>query len=548
MPTWGRTIAVLLLGSTAFAATSASKLGRVEFPSSGSAPARAHFLRGVAALHSFWYDEALTEFRRANQIDPGFAMGYWGQAMTYNHPIWAEQGTEAARQILAKVPQNARVNARERRYLDAVRALYGDGDKLPRDLAYAGVMQKLWHDYPDDLEAACFYALALLGSVRPGEPGFRRQMQAAAIVMDIFQKRPDHPGAAHYLIHALDDPEHAILALPAARRYASIAPEADHALHMPSHIFLQLGMWLEAAASNEAAFEAAALNHRPGGYHSLHWLIYVYLQQGRYREAEALLAKRVATGERLAGKALGEMASAAAALVVESERWVQAESLFAAGTEFGGAPVSEPGQHCAPMASPPPKGPRARSALPVFVRGFAEAARGDPAWQKTLASLAGLERGAPDDQQGYQGHRKKQLELMELEVRALAESRRSANAGIELAKKAAALEESMGPPSGPPDIIKPAHELLGELLLRAGHPKEAAAAFSTSLVRQPNRARSLLGAARAAAQLGERGAATASYGDFARRWSRADADRPELKEARDYLSTRVPLETAGKTQ
>src|ERR1700686_4665080 len=275
-----------------------SSLGQVDFPTSGSEKAQAHFLRGVVALHSFWYEEALDEFREATKAEPDFMMGYWGEAMTYNHPLWSdEQQTADARKALEKVSDSKRLTDRERAYLNGVKVLYGEGDKGARDKAYAVAMEKVYRDYPEDLEAACFYALSLLGSVNRGDRGFLRQMKAGAIALDVYQKKPNHPGAAHYIIHAFDDPDHAILALPAARRYALIAPEAHHARHMPSHIFLQLGMWQDAAAANESSWATSVawvkrknLAPRLRDYHSLHWLLYVYLQQGRYSKAEELLA------------------------------------------------------------------------------------------------------------------------------------------------------------------------------------------------------------------------------------------------------------------
>jgi len=233
---------IATLGSSAKAQQ--SNLGQVDFPTSGSQKAQAHFLRGVAALHSFWYEEAREEFVESTRIEPDFMMGHWGEAMAYNYPLWANaQDTAAARKAVEKITESKKLTDRERAYLAAVKVLYGDGDKRTRDKAYAVVMEKVYLDYPEDLEAACFYALSLLGSRDLNDRSFLRQMKAGAIVLDVFQKRPNHPGAAHYIIHAFDDPEHAILALPAARRYALIAPEASHARHMPSHIFLQLGMW-----------------------------------------------------------------------------------------------------------------------------------------------------------------------------------------------------------------------------------------------------------------------------------------------------------------
>ena len=225
------------------------KLGKIEFPTSGSKEAQTYFLRGVAALHSFWYEEALKAFRHATQLDPDFIMGYWGQAMAYNHVLWENQDTKAAQEVLAKAQDTTRVTPRERKFLDAVKLLYGKGDKQSRDEAYANSMGQVHLDYPEDLEAACFYALSLLGLARNSKNKRRLQIQAGEIGLKVFRKNPNHPCAAHYTIHAFDHPSLAIRALPAARRYAQIAPDSHHAQHMPAHIFLQLGMWPEAASA-----------------------------------------------------------------------------------------------------------------------------------------------------------------------------------------------------------------------------------------------------------------------------------------------------------
>lgn len=241
---------------------------------------------------------ALDEFRQSTDIEPTFVMGYWGEAMAYNHPIWGDpQETAAARKVLTKVKDTEQLTPREQAYWQAVKVLYGEGDKAARDEAYAEAMEKIYRAYPDDVEAALFYALALMGSVQPGDPAaLPTRLRAGEIASEVYRKHPNHPGAAHYVIHAYDDPEHAGKALDAARRYTKIAPAAPHALHMPSHIFLQLGMWPEAAASNEAAWAASrqwverkSLLVSKRDYHSLHWLLYVYLQQGRYNDAEDLL-------------------------------------------------------------------------------------------------------------------------------------------------------------------------------------------------------------------------------------------------------------------
>lgn len=526
-----------------------SKLGRVEFPTSGSEKAQAHFLRGLAALHSFWYEEAIEAFRESTRVEPDFAMGYWGEAMAHNHPLWSEQDMAAARLVLAKIKETPKLTDRERAYLAAVRLLYGEGEKQARDAAYSDAMEKIYRAYPEDLDAAAFYSLSLLG--RGGGKGYRLQAKAGAIALEVYQKNQNHPGAAHYIIHAFDDPEHAILALPAARRYADIAPEAHHARHMPSHIFLQLGMWPEAAASNEAAWESSDawmkrknLSVSVRDYHSLHWLLYVYLQQGRYNHAEQLLnlMKKVMSESTYDNKLRpgyyeNNYANMAAAFVVETERWNLATELFpeSKGTPSTAEKTTMGGSHGGHSTTPGPSaGATVRTSsvsltLPFFVRGLAAAAGGSPAIEPSLAGLQALRsKGGPGASSA--------MGIRELEISALSASMKKDHAkAIELMKKATALEEETGAPYGPPNLIKPTHELFGEILLRAGKPVEAAQQFNFALLRQPNRARSLLGLARAAAQSGDQAAAKTAYTTLLEQWNQADDGLMELREARDYL-------------
>ena len=564
---WLSCVVVAVVASPAWARQT---LGRVEFPvTTSSEEARAHFLRGVAALHSFWFEEALAEFRAATAADPSFALGYWGEAMAHNHPLWAEQETEAARRALEKIKDASGLTPREQAFVAAVRVLYGEGDKPARDAAYARAMEKVARDFPDDLEAAAFYALSLLGTVRPGERGYARQARAGAVALDVYQKNPNHPGAAHYIIHAFDDPEHAVLALPAARRYAEIAPEAHHARHMPSHIFIQLGMWAEAAASNESSWAASEAwvgrkNLSPDlrDYHSLHWLTYVYLQQGRYAKAEeqlALIRRAMAEPGADPERTFSFYPWMAAAYVVETEAWDAVDKIFDAPTPKAatGAAGPEAGAHAAhgagaqtattptparPAQAPSPAGryparPRFFRALELATRALASAARGRAAEvEKTLAELRTI-RGEFEARGGTSAYRARTMEIRELEAAALLRSSQGRHdEAAELMKRAVALEEELSPPSGPPDLIKPSHELYGEILLRAGRHAEAAAQFATALARQPNRARSLVGAARAAARAGDRAAAAEAYAAFLRAHAHADARLPELKEARDYLA------------
>jgi tetratricopeptide (TPR) repeat protein len=534
-------IALILSALSLNAGAQESKLGKVVFPTSGSEKAQVHFMRGLAALHSFWFEEALDEFRESTRIDPEFVMGYWGEAMAYNHPLWAEQDTEAARRTLAKIKDSWKTTARERAYVDAVRTLYGEGEKLARDKAYSAAMEKVYNTFPDDLEAACFYSLSLLGTVRPGDKGYRRQALAGAIALDLYRKNPDHPGAAHFIIHSFDDPEHAILALPAARRYAEIAPEAHHARHMPAHIFLQLGMWPEAAASNESAWAVSdawvkrkglALSARD--YHSLHWLAYVYLQQGRYTKAETLLPMNRKDGVGRYNEDL------TAAFVVETERWDLAAKYFSSEPPAGSGDTAGHAGHNAPSApaqsatpSAPPARPQRSQSLPSFIRGLAAAKSGAPEAARFIAELQAARKQIAGKGDAYAA---KSAEIKELEVSAAAAaSKQNYPEAIEMMKRATALEEEMSPPSGPPSLIKPSHELFGEILLGANRPKEAAEQFGIALLRQPSRARSLLGLARATAKSGDTKAAMEAYSKLARQWNQADPNLPELREAQDYL-------------
>ncbi|MGH9766018.1 MAG: hypothetical protein ACREAB_01185 [Blastocatellia bacterium] len=534
-------LVLFVLALSAFAQT--TRLGRIDFPASGSREAHEHFLRGVAALHSFWYEEALEAFQAATKADPDFAMGYWGEAMTYNHPIWLQQDTEAGRKALARIKDTSKLTAREKAFIDALRVLYGEGDKLARDLAYAAAMEKMSRDFPDDLEAAAFHSLALLGTVRPGDKGFQRQVKAGAIAQEVYQRNPNHPGAAHYVVHSFDDPEHAILALPAARRYAEIAPAAHHAQHMPSHIFLQLGMWPEAAASNETAWRVSdewvkskklALSLRD--YHSNHWLTYVYCQQGRYDRAEELINRLRQTMKDHGRESVRWYDDTVAAFIVETERWDLAAKLFnqpssvEAGDHAGhGSHGATPNIQAKPATTMTPNTRRGMS-LPLFIRAMAAANAGAADAEKLLGEMRASR------QQSNDAYGAKILEIRELEVAALiAASKKNFDAAFAAMKKATALEEEMSPPSGPPTLIKPSHELFGEILLRAGKPKEAAQSFAFALNRQPNRARSLIGSARAYARSGDKTRAVEFYTNFLRAWREADANLPESSEAREFI-------------
>ena len=529
---WRRRVSLgALFGSLLSGAVSAATedLGRIDFPTSGSAEAQKRFLRGALLLHSFEFDDAAEEFREARKIEPGFAMACWGEAMTFNHPLWMEQDAGSARKALDRLapsPEARLAKApteREKMYLSAVETLYGKGNKAENDRAYAEAMRRLHQKFPEDENAAAFHALALLGATE-GKRDFPTYMKAAAIAEEVFAKNPLHPGAVHYLIHSYDDPIHAPLGMRAARVYAKIAPAAGHALHMPSHIFFASGMWEEAAASNEAAWKASldraerkSLGPGEHNYHALFWLEYSYLQLGRYADARRVLS----TMEEDAGKSGSDRAKShrammRAAYVVETRRFdVDVARALSQDGERGVA---------------------------LFAEGFAALARGnrEPA-EKALAAIgkepAGSHHGASPmyamgraSDAGADPVMKKELEAL------LASSKEDKERALALAREAAAAEDAMTFEVGPPSVVKPAHELLGEMLLKVGDAAEARAEFERSLAHTPQRSLSLLGLARAAAKSGDPAAAEGAYKRLAVVWRSADTDLPELAETRGSVT------------
>lgn len=498
-----------------------AELGQIHFPTSGTPEAQPHFLTGVLLLHSFEYSDAREAFRQAQRLDPGFALAYWGEALTYLHPLWGYEHRTAAQQALlrlAPTPEDQLSKApteREREYLKAVHVLYGKGERESRHRAYADAMRRLSESYPDDLEAASFYALALLG-MSYGKRDIPTYMRAAAIAEEVFQRNPAHPGAVHYLIHAYDDPIHAPLGLRAARVYAQIAPSAPHALHMPSHIYLALGMWDEVVTSNEASWtaeEARRLQQQLSvdarGYHALYWLHYGYLQQGRYPEARRLLhiveedARQ--SGSRNTRKYLARMR---AQYLIETRAWTDEAVRIQVHT--AGLDLSTVGSH-------------------LFATGVSALRTGDLATaHNTLSDLRARHRtmagqGAAQNSPASNGvHDQKVLSIFARELEALIRFEEGEkDKAIQLLQEAVAIEESMNFGYGPPEPVKPAHELFGEMLLDLNRPEEARHQFQLALARAPKRALSLLGLARATARTGDRAAAQQAYTELRAIWKAA---------------------------
>ena len=499
---------ILLAGFASAAPVAAQQaLGRISFPTSGAPAAQPEFIRGVLFLHSFQYDEAAEAFRAAQRLDPGFVLAYWGEALTHTHQVWNQQDLPAARAVLARLGPTAdarRARAptpRERDYLGSVELLYGEGSKPARDTLYAGALEALVRANPDDDEAKTFYSVALLG-LSQGIRNIPTYMRAGAIAQDVFRRNDDHPGAAHFIIHAFDDPVHAPLGLSAARRYSVIAPGAAHAQHMTTHIFLALGMWDDVAKQNEVAAGPAPTRWRPGHY--THWLVYGYLQQGRFEEAQRLLSVLAANTTSPAGR--GQLANIRARYVVETERW---DGLEARALAADSAATGEDGYEYA-----------------SYVSGLAALARGDRG--TAAARLATIERRHHDRlatvKPGDPGSQVVPVILARsLEAQILAHDGKVAEAES-LLIRATALEDGMPEEFGPPAVVVPSHETLGRLYLQAGKPAAAVRQFKRALELGPGRSRALLGLARAAGQAGPADLATRTTAELRQTWRRADPD------------------------
>ena len=280
-------------------ASNTDQLGVVEFDFNGNKEAQPHFKKGLLLLHSFEYEDAREAFKKAQEKDPKMAMAYWGEAMTYNHSLWGNQDYEEGLRALLNFKAVGNVEALssiEKGFFEAAELLYAPKtSKVDRDMAYKNHMEKLHKDFPDHQEIAAFYSISLLGSVPEGRNDSIYGL-GAKVAEKVLSKNPEHPGALHYLIHSYDDPEHAKLALNAANSYAKVAPDASHALHMPSHIYVALGMWDEVVSSNIDSYQASInrmnrkkLDNNARGYHAYHWLEYGYLQQNKIAEAKQMV-------------------------------------------------------------------------------------------------------------------------------------------------------------------------------------------------------------------------------------------------------------------
>ena len=532
--------------------------GKVDFPVSCAPAQRAEFVRGVALLHSFFYEEARRIFTAVAEQDPNCAMAQWGIAMTWWHPIWTSPTPDEMRAGQAAIEKAMSLKAgsdRERQFITALNAYYTTADgpateavgqschgpvgSLTRVVAYEKEMHKLALAYPDDFEAQTFYGLAVLalGYATPTDTTFAHQLEAAAILEKLWKKNSQHPGVTHYLIHCYDYPSLAQRGLAAAKAYGSIAPWVPHALHMPSHIFTRLGMWDESIAANLAAVDAARAYAAARGrtateaeeLHALDYLVYSYLQEARDDEAKKIVdfvATVHQTNPKLEFSAAYGLAAAPARYALERSAWTEAATL------------------------PVPKLPH-WSTFP-FMRALFEYAHA--LGRAHLGNLDGARTAVGRMAQSRDASRAPKFDYfrrhLDLQIRAASawilygEGRKEE--AIDLLRRTADEEDLLGKHPVSPGALVPVREQLGNMLLQLDRPKEAQQAFASALKIYPGRLQGLFGAAQAAERSGDMQSASDYYAKLVAQTAQSDNSRPEVVQARAYRSAEHPAAHSDK--
>ncbi|MDP9339813.1 MAG: hypothetical protein M3P45_13200 [Acidobacteriota bacterium] len=507
---------------TASGATSSEELGQVSFPNSCKAEAHPALLKGLALLHSFQYGQSERAFKAAADLDAGCAMAYWGKAMALYHQLWDFPQRHTMQRGLESVEQAQKIgapSARERGYVAAAAAFYAGDEKLShvqRTTVYSQALARLRAEAPEDVEASAFYALSLVALAGEDVDVMANRKKAMAILEPLFAAHPDHPGVAHYLIHAADRPGLADQGLGAARAYAKIAPDSSHALHMPSHIFTRLGLWQESIASNVAATAAAAhateMHQSESHYqtHAMDFLDYAYLQSGLESKARALATEEMNVRgseeeERAQHRAVVEARNA-----MELHRWKEAAGLTV-------PPGRESSQDTTYWAR----------AIGAARSGDVEGAR---AAVKKLAEIVALREGE-SKATGYEGAGGKATDLGEAEAW-LAFAQGDGARAVELMRPVADREDA----KGVENTTMPAREMLGDMLLELKRPGDAVAEYKVVLAESPNRFDALLGAAQASQAAGDAHSARKYYSKLAEIADPA-AERAELQEVRRHLAS-----------
>jgi tetratricopeptide (TPR) repeat protein len=527
-------LATLTAGPIRAQGKAAERLGTVRFVTSCAPAVQPQFDRAVALLHSFHLDAAVGAFTEVATADPACGMAHWGVAMAWlGNPLAAPPSARGLKEGWAAVEKAKAAGAktpRELEYIAAIETLYKDADKVDhrtRALAYEKQMEQLSARYPTDREAAVFYALALNITLDPNDKTYANQLKAAGILEKVFAEQPNHPGVAHYLIHSYDFPPIAAKGLPAAKRYASIAPAAPHALHMPSHIFTRVGSWQESIETNRASAKAAAETLAAGGsqtglrsYEGLHaydYMMYGYLQLARDREARALVEEVTATRKLNVDHFAGAFALAAipARYALERGQWADAATLTPTPSDLAWN-----------------RFPQAESIV-WFARGLGAARSGNPVRaREDLARIEALRDALTAAKSLYWAH---QSEVQRLAVAAwIARADGRNEEALSLMRASAEAEDATEKHPVTPGSIKPARELLGEMLIDLGQPAAALKEFEASHRVEPNRFQGLYGAARAAELAGDRARARTYYGRLVTLGKDADADRHEIKQAKGF--------------
>jgi len=509
------------------------RLGKVNFPTSCSPAVQPQFERAVALQHSFWFAEAIKGFNAVAAADPSCGIAHWGAAVaSLGNPLGGTptpRGLQEGTAAVARAKAAGAKTAREQDYIAAIETFYKDADRVEhktRALAYEKAMEALMQKYPTDREAAIFYALALNITLNPNDKSYANQLKAAAILEKAFVEQPEHPGVAHYLIHSYDFPPIAQKGLPAARRYASIAPSAPHAQHMPSHIFTRLGYWQDSIDSNRASAAAAKAelkmaNLDAGSYNALHamdYITYAALQLAKDKEARGVLDE-VLSIVKIDSEQFGAafaFAAIPARYALERRAWTEAVDL----------PLH-------PQTLSWSKFPQAES-INAFARGLGAARSGNVAAAKKEATrLESLAYALTTAKNAYWAE---QAEIQKLAVNgwiARAEGRN--DEALALMRQAAEREDATEKSPVTPGAIQPAREMLAELLLDTGQAAKALAEFEASQKTEPNRLHGLAGAARAAEAAGDRAKARTYYTKLIELTKTADTERPEVAKAKAFV-------------
>jgi tetratricopeptide (TPR) repeat protein len=504
------------------------QLGKVSFPISCAPDSQKPFERGVALMHSFGYEEAEAQFVEITQKDPACAMAHWGVALSLFHQIWERPEPPALKRGWQEIEKAQKLGAktdRERGYISALAFFYRDSatvDHLKRAKAYSDAMEKLHQQYPTDIEAGAFYGLSLLAAAPPGDTTLSSEKKAVEVLNQLFQQQPEHPGLAHYIIHACDSPQLAPMGLDAARRYASIASSSAHAVHMPSHIFARLGLWQEDIQAN---LKSVAMAHPAGemymhGHelHAMHFLLYAYVQTGQDEAAKQILeqSKQIIASAPANGDDTGMLeyygfaaAHFPAILNLEMRRWPNAAAL-------------EPAAGASPDLQ----------MITYWARTIASAHMGDvEAARRNVQKLGELEEAVRKSKYAYT------LEGPQIgrdEARAwLAFAEKKNDEALRLMRAVADTQDKVGKH----EVDIPAREMLGDMLLELNQPDAALAEFEKSLKTDPNRYNGLAGAAHAAELAHHSDKANAYYAQLLKNCDNGkNSDRPELSRARTVLA------------